>query len=172
MEYKVFLLNEDRSFQVEYTIVEAEMSAAHDLWTEDEPPQPMWTPFYLGGSVDPLSRQVTGGTWEDPGAPSYDQVYEDAMATVRAELTSFVQGIIDANAKERGYDSILSLCTYATSTNPRFQAEGQAGVVCRDKAWALGYDLEAKVRRGEIPIPTKEEVAALVESIDWPFPLE
>lgn len=46
-------------------------------------------------------------------------------------LNSFrdaIQERLDTKPKERGYDGILSLCTYVTDPIPRFAAEGQAGV--------------------------------------------
>jgi hypothetical protein len=85
-----------------------------------------------------------------------------------ADYVAFMQSVLDAKPGERKYDGILSLCTYATSTNPRFAAEGQAGVVWRDAVWAFGYDLLAKVQASQAPAPTLDELAAMLPTMEWP----
>ena len=49
-----------------------------------------------------------------------------------------VQNHLDTTAKSKGYESILSACTYAGYTNP-FQTEGQAFTEWRGNVWAYCY---------------------------------
>ena len=49
-----------------------------------------------------------------------------------------VQSHLDTTAQSKGYDSILSACSYAGYTNP-FQTEGQAFTEWRGNVWAYCY---------------------------------
>jgi len=93
---------------------------------------------------------------------------EEVAEQTRASLTDVVQSLLDAKAKERGYDSIISLCTYATSTNAEFASEGQAGVQWRDEVWATCAQLLNDVTAGLRPIPTKSELLAELPALVWP----
>lgn len=97
------------------------------------------------------------GAWTPPQPVITVQSYIDA-----------VQIMLDTKARERNYDGILSACTYATSTIPKFQAEGQACVAWRDAVWAACYDAMHLVETGAIPQPTVEELLAMMPTLTWP----
>jgi hypothetical protein len=93
---------------------------------------------------------------------------EEFLASTKSQLISAIQSMLDEKAKERGYDSILSLCTYATSPNKKFADEGQAGVSWRDEVWAKGFTILADVEGGERAIPTVDELLAELPAFVWP----
>lgn len=88
-------------------------------------------------------------------------------AVVKAELVNAVQKKLDEVAQTRGYDGILSLCSYATSSDPTFSVEGQAGVEWRDAVWRYCYNLLAEVQAGTKPVPTVTELIAGLPTITW-----
>ena len=92
----------------------------------------------------------------------------EALEATKARFISFIQSYMDNQAKVRGYDGILSLCTYATSSSPQFSAEGQAGVAFRDQCWTTGYTILAAVEAGQRGIPTEEELLAELPTLVWP----
>jgi len=95
-------------------------------------------------------------------------IQEEFLASTKSRLTSAIQSTLDDKAQERGYDSILSLCTYATSTAAKLSAEGQAGVSWRDEVWAKGYTILADVESGSRAIPTVDELLAELPNFVWP----
>lgn len=92
----------------------------------------------------------------------------ETLTKTRKALTDAMQAHLDATAQTRGYDGILSLCSYATSQNARFGPEGQAGVTFRDAVWAYGYQIIAEIQAGARPIPTEEEFLAEMPVMVWP----
>lgn len=97
----------------------------------------------------------------DPPAPTAEQII--------AGYTTEVQARLDAFAKTRGYDGILSACTYATSTVPKFKAEGQYCVDARDATWAKCYEIMAAVQSGARAMPaTFHEIEAELPALAWP----
>ena len=87
---------------------------------------------------------------------------------IQAQLTNAVQHYLDNTAKSKNYDSILSLASYATSHNPKFAAEGQAGFLWRDAVWETCYALLDEVMSGQREIPAVEELIALLPTMEWP----
>jgi hypothetical protein len=96
----------------------------------------------------------------------------DALAKANAlkeSITVQVQLRLDTFARTRNYDGILSACTYATSTIPKFQAEGQYCVNARDSTWAALYSILAEVQEGNRPIPSSyEDIEGDLPILTWP----
>jgi hypothetical protein len=97
-----------------------------------------------------------------PLAPTEAQIKDEIIASTQERLNVF--------ARTRYYDGILSLCTYATSPNPRFQSEGQYGVVARDSTWAKLYEILEEVEAGKRPMPTGYvDVEPELPVLQWPI---
>ena len=83
---------------------------------------------------------------------------EDLQAAALAQI----QEHLDRQAQSIGYDHIVSLCSYAGSTYPKFAAEAQAGIALRDTTWLLAGEIWAAVSAGQRPMPTPAEIAELL----------
>jgi len=79
-----------------------------------------------------------------------------------------IQRHLDATARTRNYDGILSLASYASSTDAAFAAEGAAGVLWRDTCWRLSYQALADVQAGLRAMPTPAEAVAELPPMIWP----
>lgn len=88
---------------------------------------------------------------------------------IRSEIMDGVQRYLDDFARTKTYDNILSACTYATSTVPRFAAEGQYCVQARDACWDVVANIEAEVMEGNRPAPSGfEDIRAELPALSWP----
>ena len=88
---------------------------------------------------------------------------------IMAECVERTQKRLDDFARTRNYDGILSACTYATSTVPKFATEGQYCVNARDRTWAMLYQLLAEVQAGTRPMPSGyADIEPLLPVLEWP----
>ena len=98
---------------------------------------------------------------EPPPPPTQEQII--------AAFSAQIQGRLDAFARGRNYDGILSACTYATSTMAKFKAEGQACVNLRDATWSAAYNILAQVQAGTRPMPSSiADIEADLPPLVWP----
>lgn len=95
---------------------------------------------------------------------------ENAKAlAVKDEIVDATQKRLDDFAQTRRYDGILSLCTYATSANPKFRQEGQYGVEARDATWAKLYQMLDEVQAGTRPTPIGyADIEGELPALVWP----
>ncbi len=93
---------------------------------------------------------------------------ERAIA-LQAAIVAATQERLDAFARTRNYDGILSACTYATSPTPKFAAEGQYCVASRDATWAKLYQILGEVEAGTRPAPSGfADIEGDLPALTWP----
>jgi hypothetical protein len=92
-----------------------------------------------------------------------------AEAAALAAFAAAIQARLDAFARTRNYDGILSACTYATSLVPKFKAEGQYCAEARDGTWVAAYGILAAVNAGTRPMPAGvADIEADLPALAWP----
>ncbi|EWC39047.1 hypothetical protein B597_022205 [Stutzerimonas stutzeri KOS6] len=102
-----------------------------------------------------------------------DGSWRQSPEQLRREIMDGVQRYLDDFAQTKAYDNILSACTYATSTVPRFAAEGQYCVQARDACWDVVASIEAEVMAGNRPAPSGfEDIRAELPALSWPANLD
>lgn len=124
-------------------------------------------PYLDRGFVEAPDDVVCGWLWDGfaflPPRPPTKSPEE-----IQAEIVTSTQQRLDDFARTRKYDGILSLCTYATSTNHAFAKEGQYGVNMRDATWAKLYEMLAEVEAGTRPMPTGyADIELELPILDW-----
>ncbi len=115
--------------------------------------------------VYPWHRVVEGAPVNNVQAWVQEPMTSDEIIGI---CTNAVQARLDDFAASRGYDGILSACTYATSVVPKFQSEGQYCVNARDTTWATCYTLLAEVQAGQRAMPTLDDLMILLPTLAWP----
>lgn len=88
-------------------------------------------------------------------------------AEIIAQCSALLEEKLNNFAKERGYDTILAACSYATSTVDKFRNEGQICVKHRDNSWYRLFEILAEVRDGFRLMPTWEELDAELPTLTW-----
>lgn len=97
-----------------------------------------------------------------------DKPYEPTTHELQIIIVRAVQQSLDDFAQTRGYDSIMSAATYATSSVPNFAAEGRRAVDLRDATWAKLYELLDEVKAGTRPVPAGfEEIVGDLPTLGW-----
>lgn len=105
--------------------------------------------------------------WEVRAA-SAEEIAQRQQA-IKDQITVDVQARLDAFAKTRGYDNIVSACSYATSQHAKYGPEGRYCVTAREETWDVLFQIEADVIAGTRPMPTGyEDIEADLPVLAWP----
>lgn len=125
--------------------------------------------------AEQVGKRVSGPTYEFDGT-QVNRVYtvediplEEIKSKLIAEITEATQKRLDDFAKTRNYDGILSACTYATSSVPKFVLEGQYCVDVRDQTWATLYTIMSEVESGVRGMPSGfADIEPDLPVLTWP----
>lgn len=146
-----------------------EMLAANDVYAVT----PMLPPTY-----DPkveklveLTPQMVFGNWEQAWSVvplSADEIAE-RNKQIRDQIVAQVQDRLDTFAQSKGYDNIVSACSYATSQHPKYGPEGRYCVTAREQTWDALFAIESDVIAGNRPMPQNyDEIAGELPALSWP----
>lgn len=78
-----------------------------------------------------------------------------------------VQNRLDSFAQSKGYDGIMSACTYVASSIASFANEAQRCVLLRDETWNACYKILTDIEQGKRTIPTIDEMLAELPALTW-----
>lgn len=84
------------------------------------------------------------------------------------DCVNAVQKYMDTFARTRGYDNMMSACSYASSSIPSFASEGGYCLKMRDAIWQQCYTLLAQYKAGQTTISNAAELIALLPVLTWP----
>lgn len=101
-------------------------------------------------------------------AAQYPDGLPETPERVRARFAAAIQAHLDAAARARGYDSILSCVSYAGGDDALYSAEGRAALAWRDAVWRHAFDALAAVQADQRPVPELTEFLAELPAIEWP----
>lgn len=88
---------------------------------------------------------------------------------IRQKIVDKVQQRLDTFAQTRGYDNIVSACSYASSQHPKYGPEGRYCVAAREQTWDALFAIEAEVIAGTRPMPYGyDSIESDLPVLTWP----
>jgi hypothetical protein len=125
-----------------------------------------WFTKYIAGPVFVDNEEATAAEQQ---AAYVAQKTAERNAALQQSIVTATQARLDAFARTRNYDSMLSACTYATSTVTKFQIEGQYCVEARDATWAALYVMLDDILSGARPMPSGfADIESELPVLAWP----
>ena len=122
-------------------------------------------------------KGIANAVWEEPPAAEGYTAYmsmngwelraNPGPKEIQTELTNTVQAYMDDAVKARGYDDILSACSYINTGIERFDSEGAACRMWRSAVWEKCYAILAEVQAGARAVPTAEELINDLPKLEW-----
>ena len=92
---------------------------------------------------------------------------EEYKQNLIASYSDVVQRHLDAEARTKLYDNIMSACSYASGTGT-YATEGQAALAWRIAVWEHVEQVLADVEAGTRTLPTRQELLDELPTMTWP----
>lgn len=93
---------------------------------------------------------------------------EVRLQELQKKFTDAIQNRMDEFARTRGYDNMLSVCSYYGSPDTKFKNEALRAMALRTETWTRGYQLIDEIMNGTRPMPTTvEEIFAELPELTW-----
>ena len=116
-----------------------------------------WCNATQQGHIEEIDRQAGKPDTERRFLIVANAPYVETPEETQARYTQAAQDALDDFARTRGYDGIMSACSYAVSTDEQFRREAECCVALRDATWRRAYAILAAVLAGTMELPTVEE---------------
>lgn len=142
----------------------------YELFQTNQPVYDQNTQIVIQGAIELIDGKYTE-TWNivELSPETIANNLKNLKFKLQKDITEAVQRRLDEFAQTANYDGILSACTYATSTIPKFQKEGQYCVNVRDETWHVLYSYLAEVEAGTKPLPAGySDIEPLLPVLTWP----
>ena len=78
-----------------------------------------------------------------------EQEQLDALNHIKMEIGFYLNDLLDRYAANKGYDGILSLCSYSDSQYEPFRLEAQEGIRVRDVTWKKAIEFIETLQKEE-----------------------
>lgn len=102
-----------------------------------------------------------------PDQKAFLRAYVMTYPRVESDLTVLAQKRLDKFAQERGYDSILSACSYSLSSIPRFALDAAHCVELRDKTWAKVHSILKDLKEEKRPMLPAAKLLVELPTLTW-----
>jgi len=101
--------------------------------------------------------------------PTAEQVADEAQAALETSINIAAQKLLNSTAVSKGYDNILSACSYAAqAVGAPFQAEGQAFTNWRSNVWTAVHNALKQIKAGTLKNATAPSVIATLPAFVEP----
>jgi len=119
--------------------------------------------------VEEVQPENINGVWTQKWVVRNATTEELLLATQQMveQYTQAIQKHLDNTARTRNYENIISACSYASGSHPKYSVEGRDCLQWREAVWDKGYEILNDVQAGRRLLPTIQEVINELPPMVW-----